>query len=163
MEENNNKSEGNDGMAEKERLDLDAMNNDLMKDVREAGKFVKQRKQREKAAEAKAKDKTLMYTIVVFATLVLFAIAYWKVFMAGTPPQPQSTQGRVHSMPAPVQQQPQQQQQPVRTYAPAPQTNTTRPTMPTYHPPRVVTPSQPAQPAGQVPSENTDEGQDGGM
>ncbi|MEN6519719.1 MAG: hypothetical protein ABFD46_01000 [Armatimonadota bacterium] len=104
-------------MANDKRLDLNQLddgdsliNKDLLKDVMEATEHAKRRKADDKARDQKQKtqekDQKMMIAIISVATLIIFAIAYWMLFMRESPQQANQAAPTSRQQTAPVQLQP---------------------------------------------------------
>lgn len=140
-------------MSEDNRLNLDEIGSEqtaaknLLEDVAAAAQMAKERKDKDKAQAQKdanrAKDRTTMTIIVVAATVILLAIAYWSIFVRGEN-KPFAQSGDMNTnQPAPVY-------RPGSKYAPVQQTN------PNVRP---VAPKGPiSEPIKRNPSETYDEG-----
>lgn len=113
-----------DQMAKDRRLNLDQIdddnssliNKDLLKDVMEATEHAKRQKADDKARDQKqqtqAKDQKTMIAIISVATIIIFAIAYWMIFMRQAPQQAIQAPPPSHQQAAPVQQSAPPQNQP---------------------------------------------------
>lgn len=101
-------------MADDRRLnidlddDLEAVKNNLLRDVAAATEAAKQRQASDKARDAelqsKSKDKMLMTIIIAVAAVLILGLAYWMVFARGdTQPADSSNSGNrpSFSIPAP--------------------------------------------------------------